>query len=270
MIIKSVPFPNKTTEEIKYVGKITQLNEFWDKLIRELNVYQDGLNVCPITDKDINKIIKIIRENQNGHLTIYGKCDNGQNLIKMRADIWFVRRKERFAVKAFLNSKGGWPTRVSRNQYHLNRKIIFTVENSNFWDSNFWDVMMDMLGANRANKIRDYLIFRWKRETLFKAAKSGIDISELKKSLKIKRRIKGIPLLDGIKFVDFKEPCLLLIGFNGPPERLILYTPFGNFESKNRIYDARAAFRDLTGARRVPYGKDAMKKIEALLIQASI
>ncbi|WP_028987539.1 hypothetical protein [Thermicanus aegyptius] len=271
---KSEAFVNKTWEKIEYVGKESQLNEFGDELIQKINVFQDKPDVCRITEKEVKEIIEIIRENQNGHLIIYGESNGCEKLRKIRVGVWFIRRKKRFAVRVFIQIKS--PEIFAQSQKYLNKHFdLSLLLTSNVFrsidDEDFLYLMKKIFGVKRINKISDYLLFRQKREMLFKAAKAGIDISELKKILKIQRRIKdNVRISDVIKFIDFKEPCLLLIGFELPTEKWILYTPFGNYESKKHIYDARVAFRHITGARCVPRGKDATKKIEALLIQASI
>ncbi|WP_028987545.1 hypothetical protein [Thermicanus aegyptius] len=97
--------------------------------------------------------------------------------------------------------------------------------------------------------------------TLDKARKHGIEVSSLEKKY------------HEIDYIVFEEPCFLLLQFNWMryQNKCLFYTPFAVFELKNKLdCSPRRIFKEITGAKRIPRGKDAMKKIEALLLQASI
>ncbi|WP_028987550.1 hypothetical protein [Thermicanus aegyptius] len=242
---------------LKFVGDISQLNEFREDLLRELNAYQTvtfrelnayqtETDVRRIMPKDVDKVMNIFRENTHGYVKILGKCgkeDKGKIIKMVNVDFKFFRRKRKIGVRAYFYIFEG---------LCVNRTVFFTNRKS-FED--MWEVIGDVMGLRRSEEIRNYLSYRKRREMLLKAAKCGIEVDELRANIREKH------------LVDFKEPCFLLVS---TITKRILHTPYGKFEIKRFTKDARNAFLIVTGARRVPYGKNAMKKIEALLLQASL
>lgn len=93
--------------------------------------------------------------------------------------------------------------------------------------------------------------------TLDKASKHGIAVVDL------------VEKYEEIDYAIFEEPCFLLVQIGN---LWFFHTPFAIFRIEGEYYPGNPSqvFRKITGVKRVPYGKDAMKKIEALLIQGSI
>lgn len=247
---------------LKFVGEISQLDEFRDDLLRELNAFQElyvsqiATDVRRIMPEEIDKVMNIIRENNHGYVGILGKCskeDEGKIIKMTKVDIKFFQRKKKIGIKAYLHIFK--ELCANHDIFFLKRKSFKDI----YEDIDIWEIVEEIIGTHKITKIGDYLSYRRKREELIKAAKSGINVDTLKKNIK-KNHLR-------IRFVKFEKPCFLLVGTT---VNRILYTPFGKFEIKGFTKDAKEAFCTITGARRVPYGKDAMKKIEAMLLQASL
>ncbi|WP_028987536.1 hypothetical protein [Thermicanus aegyptius] len=242
-----------------HVVETTQLEDFGEKLLKNLANYQRNTNLCPNLLVHVQKAIKIIKKKAYGRVSIHGKCDSNQK-DGLFVQISFIHRKEVVAMKVLVYTSAGW-SKGSQVRSNTRKKIKGkTIDLDLLW--RLKDVLILMIGPERVLRLKNYLEYREKRQKLLKAAKCGIDVDELKEILKSDYYHRYVH----IEFIDFDEPFLLV----GTTEKHILYTPYGKYEVGMDTFYARRAFREFVKVKRVPYGKDAMKKIEALLIQASI
>ncbi|WP_028987540.1 hypothetical protein [Thermicanus aegyptius] len=256
--------------ETDHVVKVTELEDLGEKILKDLAVYYKNTYQCQIQSIDMRKAIKIIRNRSYGRISITGKCKDYQK-DKLFIQIRFIHRKGIVAVKVSGYNEVGW-SEGSLVRSRTRKKIMAkTIDPDLIWKLR--DVLILMIDSERFVRLKNYLEYRRKREKLTKASKCGIDVGEFKEVLKSDYFYKCHPEIEsndeirsGIEFIDFEEPFLLV----GTPEKHILLTPFGKYEASMEIHYAREAFRELVNVKRVPYGKDAMKKIEALLLQASI
>lgn len=251
--------------QIKKVMPVNELDDFGKKLLKDLSNHERNANICKITSEDMQKAIEIIRRNAYGRFTVQPKCNvNQKESLFMKID--FINRKGKVALKIRIDVDYV-PSIFTRKTFFVRKKIIGNkIYTDLFYNFKLKDPMELMLGVDRFHRLRIYLVYRGMREELFKAAKWGIDVSEIKENLK-KYYLDGYFSEEKeITFVNFEEPFLLVGGYRNNT----LYTPFGKHNVNRNTTSAREAFKKLVNINRMPSGKDALKKIEALLLQASL
>ncbi|WP_028987542.1 hypothetical protein [Thermicanus aegyptius] len=260
-----IRFVNK----IKKVIPVNELDNFGKKMLKDLSNHERNADICKFTSEDIQKAIEIISRNAYGRFSVQPKCDvNQKKTLFMKID--FINRKGKVALKVRIDVDYVRSI-LTRKTFFVRKKIIGNkIYTDLFYNYKLKDVVELMLGYDRFHRLRIYLAYRIMREELFKAAKWGIDVSEIKENLK--ENLKKY-FLDGyfpeekeITFINFEEPFLLVGGYRNN----ILYTPFGKHNVNRNTTSAREAFKKFVNINRMPSGKNALKKIEALLLQASL
>ncbi|WP_028987537.1 hypothetical protein [Thermicanus aegyptius] len=265
-----------------FMAKSFQLEDVRKAIIDELEAFQceqRKRQILEITTDDVDEVMKIIQKEGARKVRVRGAHGNSARAKRRTcAEFDFIHRKDIISMNVLLTVEPVEKVREGKNISVKEINYIKFLFNYFPWGFNFFpfdyqpkdidntfpwnDHMSRIYGERRFRKIKDYILHRRIRESLRKAKKCGIDVSDLRE--------------DGVKSSDFKSPCLLLVEIIDKEmiakkkRKKLLYTPFGKLEYKGNAFSAGGAFKDLTGARHVPTGKDAMERIEALMIQTLI